>query len=82
MIILSIYQIYYVLDILLNYNLDLIEDSLKKYDELKYIYSLNTSSHESMNDLLYSFFESFKSYISISQKNANLNDFLLQKILN
>ena len=58
---------------------DLIEDSLKKYDELKYIYSLNTSSHESMNDLLYSFFESFKSYISISQKNANLNDFLLQK---
>ena len=58
---------------------DLIEDSLKKYDELKYIYALNISSHESMNDILYSFFESFKSYISISQKKANLNDFLIQK---
>ena len=58
---------------------DLIEESLKKYDELKYIYALNTSSHESMNDILYSFFESFKSYISISQKKANLNDFLIQK---
>ena len=58
---------------------DLIDDSLKKYEELKYIYDLNTSSKESMNDILYSFFESFKSYISISQKNANLNDFLLQK---
>ena len=58
---------------------DLMDDSLKKYDELKYIYNLNKSSHESMNDLLYSFYESFKSYISISQKNANLNDFLLQK---
>ena len=58
---------------------DLIEELLKKYDELKYIYVLNTSSHESMNDILFSFFESFKSYISISQKNANLNDFLLQK---
>ena len=58
---------------------DLMDDSLKKYDELKYIYNLNKTSHESMNDLLYSFYESFKSYISISQKNANLNDFLLQK---
>ena len=58
---------------------DLIEESLKKYDELKYIYALNTSSHESMNDILYSFFESFQSYISISQQKANLNDFLIQK---
>ena len=58
---------------------DLIEDSVKKYDELKYIYTLNSSSHESMNDILYNFYESFKSYIFISQKNANLNDFLLQK---
>ena len=58
---------------------DLIEESLKNYDELKYIYLMNESSHESMNDILYSFFEFFKSYIFISQKNANLNDFLLQK---
>ena len=58
---------------------DLIDGSLKKYDELKYIYSLNKSTHESMNDILYSFYEFFKSYIFITQKNANLNDFLLQK---
>jgi len=58
---------------------DLIEELLKKYDEIKYIYSLNSSTHESMNDILYSFYEFFKSYIFISQKNANLNDFLLQK---
>ena len=57
---------------------DLIEESFKKYDELKYIYLMNMSSHESMNDIIFDFYEFFKSYISIYQKNANLNDFLLQ----
>jgi hypothetical protein len=58
---------------------DLMEEALKKYDQLKYIYNLNSSSNESINDILYYFFEFFKSYISISAKNANLNNFLIQK---
>ena len=58
---------------------DLMEEALKKYDQLKYIYNLNSSSNESINDILYYFFEFFKSYISISGKNANLNNFLIQK---
>ena len=58
---------------------DLMEEALKKYDQLKYIYNLNSSSNESINDILYYFFEFFKSYISISGKNANLNNFLVQK---
>ena len=57
---------------------DLIEESLKRFDELKYVYLMNLSSHESMNDILFDFFELFKSYISVSQKSATLNDFLLQ----
>ena len=58
---------------------DLLDKSLKQYDELKFINNLNSSSHESMNDILFNFYESLNSYFSVQQENATLNDFLLQK---
>ena len=58
---------------------DLLDKSLKHYDELNYIYNLNSSKHESMNDILYNFFESLKSYFRINKDNAYISDFLLQK---
>jgi len=58
---------------------DLLDKSLKQYDELKYIINLNSTSHESMNDILYNFYESLYSYFSVQQESATLNDFLLQK---
>ena len=58
---------------------DLLDKSLKQYDELKYITNLNSTSHESMNDILYNFYESLYSYFSVQRENASLNDFLLQK---
>ncbi len=58
---------------------DLLDKSLKHYDELNYIYNLNSSKHESMNDILYNFFESLKSYFHINKENAYISDFLLQK---
>ena len=58
---------------------DLLDKTLKQYDELKIIQNLNSSSHESMNDILYSFYESLKSYFIIKQENSSFNDFLLQK---
>ena len=58
---------------------DLIDKSLKQYDELKYINNLNSLNYESMNDILYNFYESLKSYFLIQQEKASLNDFLLQR---
>ena len=58
---------------------DLLDKSLKHYDELKYIDNLNSSKHESMNDILYNFYESLNSYFLVQGENANFNDFLLQK---
>ena len=58
---------------------DLLDKSLKYYDELKYIDNLNYKSHESVNDILYNFYEFLKSYFLVQQGNSNFNDFLLQK---
>ena len=58
---------------------DLLDKSFKQYEELKYINNLNSTINESMNDILYNFYESLKSYFIIQQENASLNDFLLQK---
>ena len=58
---------------------DLLDKSLKHYDELKYIDNLNSTKHESMNDILYNFYESLNSYFLVQGENANFNDFLLQK---
>ena len=58
---------------------DLLDKSLNQYEELKYINNLNSEIHESMNDILYNFYESLKSYFLIQQENASLNDFLMQK---
>ena len=58
---------------------DLLDKSLKHYDELKYINNLNSVKHESMNDILYNFYESLNSYFLVQGENANFNDFLLQK---
>ena len=58
---------------------DLLDKTLKYYDELKYIYNLNKIKNESMNDILYNFYETLKSYFLVQQENATLNDFLLQK---
>ena len=57
---------------------DLIENALNHYDQLKTIQKFNITKHESMNDILYAFFESLKSYFSVST-NPSLNDFLIQK---
>ena len=58
---------------------DLLDQTLKQYDELKIIHNLNSSRNESMNDILYNFYESLKSYFIIKQGNSSFNDFLLQK---
>ena len=58
---------------------DLLDKTLKYYDELKNIYNLNQIKNESMNDILYNFYETLKSYFLVQQENATLNDFLLQK---
>ena len=58
---------------------DLLDKSLKHYDELKYINNLNSLKNESVNDILYNFYETLKSYFIIQGEKATLNDFLLQK---
>ena len=58
---------------------DLLNKSCKQYEELKFFNKLNSSRHESMNDVLFNFFDSVKSYFSIAQEKATLNDFLVQK---
>ena len=58
---------------------DLLDKSLKHYDELKYINNLNSLKNESVNDILYNFYETLKSYFIIQGEKATLNDFLFQK---
>ena len=58
---------------------DLLNKSCKQYEELKFFNKLNSSRHESMSDVIFNFFDSAKSYFSIAQKKATLNDFLNQK---
>jgi hypothetical protein len=58
---------------------DLLDKSLKHYDELKYINNLNSLKNESVNDILYNFYETLKSYFIIQGEKATINDFLLQK---
>ena len=58
---------------------DLLNKSCKQYEELKFFNKLNSSRHESMNDVIFNFFDSVKSYFSIAQEKATLNDFLVQK---
>ena len=58
---------------------DLLNKSCKQYDELKFFNNLNSSRHESMNEILFNFFDSINSYFSIAKEKATLNDFLSQK---
>ena len=58
---------------------DLLNKSCKQYEELKFFNKLNASLRESMNDVLFNFFDSARSYFSIAQEKATLNDFLVQK---
>ena len=58
---------------------DLLNKSCKQYEELKFFNKLNSSRHESMSDVIFNFFDSAKSYFSIAQEKATLNDFLNQK---
>ena len=58
---------------------DLLNKSCKQFDELKFFNKLNSSRHESMNDVIFNFFDSVKSYFSIAQEKATLNDFFQQK---
>ena len=58
---------------------DLLNKSCKQYDELKFFNKLNSSRHESTSDVIFNFFDSVKSYFSIAQEKATLNDFLGQK---
>ena len=58
---------------------DLLNKSCKQYEELKFFNKLNANLRESMNDVLFNFFDSARSYFSIAQEKATLNDFLVQK---
>jgi len=58
---------------------DLLNKSCKQFEELKFFYKLNSSRHESMNEILFNFFDSINSYFSIAKNKATLNDFLQQK---
>ena len=58
---------------------DLLNKSCKQFDELNFFIKLNSSRHESMNDIVVNFFDSINSYFSIAKEKATLNDFLLQK---
>ena len=57
----------------------LLENCLKHYDELKYFKKLDALYGCPLNHILYNFFGSFSSYISISNENISLSDFLSQK---
>ena len=58
---------------------DLLNKSCKQFDELNFFIKLNSSRHESMNDIVVNFFDSINSYFSIAKEKATLNDFLQQK---
>lgn len=58
---------------------DLLNKSVKQYDSLKFFNKLNSSRHESMNDIIFNFFDSVKSYFSIAKEKGTLTDFLSQK---
>ena len=61
---------------------ELLDNCLKHYDELtffKKIESLYGCPLNPLNHTLYNFFGSFSSYISISNENISLSDFLSQK---
>ena len=58
---------------------DLLNKSCTQYEELKFFNKINTTLHESMNDSLFNFFDSVRSYFSIAQEKATLKDFLVQK---
>ena len=58
---------------------DLLNKSCKQFDELNFFNKLNSSRHESMNEILFNFFDSINSYFSIAKEKATLNDFLSQK---
>lgn len=58
---------------------DLLDKSLKQYDELKFFNKLSSYTNEEMNDIIFNFFDSVKSYFSIAKEKATLTDFLSQK---
>ena len=60
---------------------DLLDKSLKHYDELKYIDNLNSIKHESMNDILYQFISVLQSS-SISSEPSDNTSILLDFSLN
>ena len=58
---------------------ELLENCLKHYDELKFFKKMDALYGCPLNHTLYNFFGSFSSYISISNENISLSDFLSQK---
>ena len=58
---------------------ELLENCLKHYDELKFFKKMDALYGCPLNHTLYNFFGSFISYISISNENISLSDFLSQK---
>ena len=58
---------------------ELLENCLKHYDELKFFKKMNSLYGCPLNHTLYNFFNSFSSYISISNETISLSDFLSQK---
>ena len=58
---------------------DLLNKSCKQFNELIFFNKLNSLSHESMNEILFNFFDSANSYFSIAKDKATLADFLSQK---
>ena len=58
---------------------DLLDNCLKHYEELKFFKKMDSLYGCPLNHTLYNFFGSFSSYISISNENISLSDFLSQK---
>ena len=58
---------------------ELLDNCLKHYDELKFFKKMDSLYGCPLNHTLYNFFGSFSSYISISNENISLSDFLSQK---
>ena len=58
---------------------ELLDNCLKHYEELKFFKKMDSLYGCPLNNILYNFFGSFSSYISISSENISLSDFLSQK---
>ena len=58
---------------------DLLNKSLKKFDELNYFAKMSLRYNHPINDILFNFFSNLRSYIILRKEDASLKNFLTQK---